>query len=76
MYLNNFKEIFENDKLESSAELKKKYLSKIFLKKTGYVIEDNIRVEQDENIEEPVMNFYKAIQHFKSGQVYEVLVKK
>lgn len=45
MYLNNFKEIFENDKLESSAELKKEYLSKIFLKKTGYVIEDNIRVE-------------------------------
>ena len=45
IYLNNFKEIFENDKLESSAELKKEYLSKIFLRKTGYVIEENIRVE-------------------------------
>lgn len=51
-------------------------MSKIFLRKTGYVIKDNLRVEQDENIEEPVMSFYQAIKKFKSGQVYEVLLKQ
>ena len=38
MFLNNFKEIFENEKKHSSSAVKKEYLSKIFLRKTAYVI--------------------------------------
>ena len=45
MFLNNFKEIFENEKKHSSSAVKKEYLSKIFLRKTAYVITGNNKVE-------------------------------
>ena len=52
----------------------KKFLSKVYLRKTIYKIKNQIVEQSDMPLEAP-QNVIKTIQNFESGQVYEIVFK-
>jgi hypothetical protein len=52
----------------------KKYLSKVYLRKTIYKIKNQVVEQSDHPLETP-LNLIQTIQNFESGQVYEIVFK-